>query len=213
MNKATTYVLSLVLIFVSSILMADNGYKLWLRYDKISNSSQIEKYTKSISQVIVDGNSATLNLAKEELALGFEGMLGLEIPVTEKATKAGALILGTSAQSQIIKSLKLEKELEAVGEEGYLILSRKIGGKTSTVIAAKSDIGVYYGTFHFLRLLQTQQDISNLSVKSAPRIQHRILNHWDNLDRTVERGYAGFSLWDWHKLPDFIDQRYLDYAR
>src|SRR5690606_26093777 len=93
MNKATTYVLSLVLIFVSSILMADNGYKLWLRYDKISNSSQIEKYTKSISQVIVDGNSATLNLAKEELALGFEGMLGLEIPVTEKATKAGALIL------------------------------------------------------------------------------------------------------------------------
>ncbi|MCB0745411.1 MAG: alpha-glucuronidase, partial [Ignavibacteriae bacterium] len=41
----------------------------------------------------------------------------------------------------------------------------------------------------------------------------RVLNHWDNLDRTVERGYAGFSIWDWHKLPDYIDQRYIDYAR
>ena len=40
-----------------------------------------------------------------------------------------------------------------------------------------------------------------------------MLNHWDNLDRTVERGYAGFSLWDWHKLPDYIDPRYFDYAR
>ena len=45
------------------------------------------------------------------------------------------------------------------------------------------------------------------------RVKYRILNHWDNLDRTVERGYAGFSLWDWHKLPDYIDPRYYDYAR
>ena len=40
-----------------------------------------------------------------------------------------------------------------------------------------------------------------------------MLNHWDNLDRTVERGYAGFSIWDWHRLPTYIDQRYIDYAR
>ena len=44
-------------------------------------------------------------------------------------------------------------------------------------------------------------------------IDLRILNHWDNLDRTVERGYAGFSIWNWHELPEFIDQRYIDYAR
>ncbi len=41
----------------------------------------------------------------------------------------------------------------------------------------------------------------------------RVLDHWDNLNRTVERGYAGFSLWDWHKLPDYLDPRYTDYAR
>src|SRR5690606_41173303 len=57
------------------------------------------------------------------------------------------------------------------------------------------------------------QPIDALDVAEAPRIQRRILNHWDNLDRTVERGYAGFSLWDWHKLPDYLDPRYTDYAR
>jgi len=40
-----------------------------------------------------------------------------------------------------------------------------------------------------------------------------MLNHWDNLDRIVERGYAGFSIWDWHKLPCYVDPRYEDYAR
>ena len=66
---------------------------------------------------------------------------------------------------------------------------------------------------HFLRLLQTHQNISNLNIISIPKIQNRILDHWDNLNRTVERGYAGISIWNWHELPDYIDQRYIDYAR
>jgi alpha-glucuronidase len=40
-----------------------------------------------------------------------------------------------------------------------------------------------------------------------------VLDHWDNLDRHVERGYAGQSIWDWHKLPGWLDPRYTDYAR
>ena len=81
------------------------------------------------------------------------------------------------------------------------------------MITGNKEVGVLYGAFHFIRLLQTQHPIQNLSLQHAPHIKHRILNHWDNLDRTVERGYAGFSLWDWHKLPDYIDPRYYDYAR
>jgi alpha-glucuronidase len=52
-----------------------------------------------------------------------------------------------------------------------------------------------------------------LNIEEKPQTTHRLLNHWDNLDRTIERGYAGFSIWDWHKLPDYIDPRYTDYAR
>jgi alpha-glucuronidase len=100
-----------------------------------------------------------------------------------------------------------------VGNEGYLIRTFAYQGHRVTVIAANTEIGVLYGTFHFLRVLQTRQSPQHLDIASAPRIQRRVLDHWDNLDRTVERGYAGESIWDWHKLPDYLDPRYTDYAR
>ncbi len=81
------------------------------------------------------------------------------------------------------------------------------------MIAANTDVGVLYGAFRLLQRLQTRQPIEDLSLVEAPRVRLRVLNHWDNLNRTVERGYAGFSLWDWHKLPDYLDPRYTDYAR
>ncbi|MGQ7407476.1 hypothetical protein ACTGWE_11680, partial [Streptococcus suis] len=83
----------------------------------------------------------------------------------------------------------------------------------TTVIAANTDVGVLYGVFHFLRLLQTRQPVSSLDLLSAPRLRYRFLDHWDNLDRTVERGYAEQSIFDWQKLPDYPDPRYTDYAR
>jgi alpha-glucuronidase len=100
-----------------------------------------------------------------------------------------------------------------LGEEGFRIQTQNIKGKGCTIIAAKNDIGILYGVFHLLRILQNEKATLSINVESIPRIKHRILNHWDNLDRTVERGYAGFSLWDWHRLPDHIDPRYHEYAR
>jgi len=64
-----------------------------------------------------------------------------------------------------------------------------------------------------IRLIQTEQPISALNMISQPKLKLRLLNHWDNLNRTVERGYAGFSIWNWHTLPGYIDKRYIDYAR
>jgi len=82
-----------------------------------------------------------------------------------------------------------------------------------TVIASDSEIGALYGVFHFLRLMQTLQPINTLDVTQKPRVQLRMLNHWDNLDGSIERGYAGRSLWNWSALPDAIDPRLRDYAR
>ena len=70
-----------------------------------------------------------------------------------------------------------------------------------------------YGIFRLLRELQTNRELDGLHIADFPRTALRMLNHWDNLDRTVERGYAGFSIWNWHTLPGYIDPRYRDYAR
>src|SRR5690606_17783008 len=150
------------------------------------------------------------------LAMGLKGLLGKSPAMSTSVSKAGALLIGT-LQSSDISPVKFDKtiqsKIETLGDEGYIIVSEKLRGKQVTIIAANSDVGVLYGVFHFLRLIQTEASLKSLDIVSVPKLKNRILNHWDNLDRTVERGYAGFSLWDWHKLPDYIDQRYIDYAR
>ena len=61
--------------------------------------------------------------------------------------------------------------------------------------------------------MQTGQPIERVDVVEKPKIQLRMLNHWDNLDGSIERGYAGRSLWQWDDLPGRIDPQYVDYAR
>ncbi|HEX8461429.1 MAG TPA: alpha-glucuronidase family glycosyl hydrolase, partial [Segetibacter sp.] len=190
-------------------IYAESGYDLWLRYPLVSNINLLNQYRTAITGFTIAGNSSVILSAKEELLLGLAGLLGKKIV----AENNGSLIIGTPKSSQVIARLNLSKQLAGSGDEGFVIISIKNNQKNSIVIAANTDAGVLYGVFHFLRLLQTNQNIQNLAITSAPKIKYRLLNHWDNLNRTVERGYAGFSLWDWHKLPDYIDQRYIDYAR
>jgi alpha-glucuronidase len=195
--------------FIILSLKAEDGYRLWLRYDKITNSQVAAQYIKTISAIQFAGNSPTLNIAKEELLNGLTGLLGKKISTD---TDAGILV-GTPVNSAIIRATISANELTFLGKEGFIIRTIKTALKNKIIITANTDIGVLYGVFHFLRLLQTHQNILQLSITSVPKIQTRILNHWDNLNRTVERGYAGMSIWDWHKLPGYIDQRYTDYAR
>src|SRR5690625_4088979 len=94
-------------------------------------------------------------------------------------------------------------------KDGYLI----DGNKSRITISASQDQGLLYGVYHLLRLQQTGANLANLHVKEIPSYDIRILNHWDNLDGTIERGYAGYSLWKWEELPSTISPRYEAYAR
>ena len=85
---------------------------------------------------------------------------------------------------------------------------------TGTIhIESATERGILYGAYHLLRLQETGQEAGQLNIREVPRYNLRILNHWDNLDRTVERGYAGQSLWNWEELPAVISPRYEAYAR
>ena len=91
----------------------------------------------------------------------------------------------------MIAALGWTDRLTTLGDEGYLIRSTTIGGHAATVIASTGDAGALYGAFHFLRLIQTGQSLGALDIAERPRIERRLLNHWDNLDGSIERGYAG----------------------
>src|SRR5688572_1006260 len=205
--------LIVILLGMSTSGIAEDGYRLWLRYDLMQDATTRKAYTSAIKYIVIEKTSPTLEVAEKELTLAFAGLLGLKTSSNKDVQESGAIVLGTVDSSPLIKSLNLEDKLKTLGDEGFYIVSTTIKGKKGIVITGNKEVGVLYGAFHFIRLLQTQHPIQNLSLQHAPRVKHRILNHWDNLDRTVERGYAGFSLWDWHKLPDYIDPRYFDYAR
>lgn len=96
-----------------------------------------------------------------------------------------------------------------LGKEGYTI--RTSEGKT--VLGAATEQGLLYATYHLLRLQAEGADCSQLNIQEKPAFDIRVLNHWDNLDGTIERGYAGRSLWKWEELTDSVSARYREYAR
>jgi alpha-glucuronidase len=211
-NTYNKYLLFLLFMFHFKAFSED-GYRLWLRYNCIDNADKLEEYKKNIRSAHFPGESPTLKVAREELIKVIEGMLGVHITYKNTLVESGTLLIGTPESSDIIASLSLADKLKSVGKEGFIIQSFVVKGKKCIVISANTDIGVLYGVFHFIKLLQTHKDLADLSITEKPKIKYRFLNHWDNLDRTVERGYAGFSLWDWHKLPNYTKPRYKDYAR
>ncbi|MCF0104200.1 MAG: alpha-glucuronidase, partial [Eggerthellaceae bacterium] len=79
-------------------------------------------------------------------------------------------------------------------------------------ISSNSQVGVLYGTYAYMRQDKTGQLGSAVLTKN-PTYNDRILDHWDNPNGTVERGYAGSSLWKWEELPDITRPEYEEYAR
>lgn len=203
-------------VFVSAAVLcmpaahAEDGHELWQRYAQLP-SAHADAYRAHASQLIAGQGAPTQNAARAELLRGLGGLLGAPLSVSETVTRDGAVVAGTATSSPLVARLGLD--LASLGEEGYLIRTLTIDGHAATVIAAREDIGVLYGAFHFLRLVQTGRSLERLDVRESPRLKLRVLNHWDNLDGHVERGYAGASIWDWHKLPDYLEPRYADYAR
>ncbi|HET6397635.1 MAG TPA: alpha-glucuronidase family glycosyl hydrolase [Pseudoxanthomonas sp.] len=189
---------------------AEDGYDLWLRYRPLP-AAQAADARAAAAELVAPAATPMQRAARDELLRGLGGLLGARPAVGEAPSRDGAVVIGTPASSKVVAGLK--RELAGLGREGYLIRSMRVDGRRATVIAANEDVGALYGAFHFLRLMQTGRPLQDLALREAPKVRLRVLNHWDNLDGGVERGYAGASIWDWHKLPDWRDPRYTDYAR
>ena len=80
-------------------------------------------------------------------------------------------------------------------------------------LTSPTETGLLYAAYHLLRMQETGQNVVEAQTTENPAYNLRILNHWDNMDRTVERGYAGQSLWNWEELPNTLSDRYKEYAR
>lgn len=208
--------LSVLFLTASGLLIpadADDGYRLWLKYDPITDKAYLKECNRTFSGVMITGDSPVLRSSHDELIAGLEGMTGKQVNEVISIRGNGTLVAGTFQSSPVIASLLPDVKPGTTGEEGYIIRTVRMGGKRITVIASEGDRGVLYGVFHLLRLVSTRTPLTDLSIFEKPATGLRLLNHWDNLDRSVERGYAGQSIWNWHLLPGYVPPQYRDYAR
>lgn len=134
--------------------------------------------------VVCDIASPVIDVARKELASLWKG---------------GKVILRISA----------DREHYGLGDEGYTIRS----AGNDIILESSAEKGLLYAAYHLLRLQAEENDCKNLNISESPLYEYRILNHWDNLDGTIERGYAGHSLWKWDELPVKISSSYEMYAR
>ncbi|KYF53504.1 hypothetical protein BE08_37300 [Sorangium cellulosum] len=197
---------------VPDSLPDETGADLWMRYPKVPIPGRLAEYQAALKRVVKPASGATLDIAEAELVKGLSGLTGGAVETGAAVEGPGAVVIGTAA-ADIIKDLPLAARLGDLGPEGYLVEPADVGGQPVIAVAGNTEVGVLYGTFALLRHLQSHSALEGLSLTGKPRIQRRILNHWDNLDRSVERGYAGRSIWDWNALPGTLSPRYKDYAR
>jgi len=192
----------------------EDGYEMWLRYQRVADPATLAAYRAGLQRIAAQGDSAIIRSASSELARGLRGLLDVQLPVGTTVDADDTVVIGTPASSSAIAGLGWGTRLAPLGRDGFLIDRATINGRSAVVVAANGDAGVLYGVFHLLRHLQTSRSLDTLATSSTPKVDIRIVNHWDNLNRrNVERGYGGLSLWEWGSLPEYRHPRYTDYAR
>lgn len=170
------YLILLITVLTSLHVSAQSdGSQLWLG-KQYANSCQV------ISQL---PNDATAKIAKQELENNWRGK---------------------NVELKIDKALNLG--------EGYNIYARPAQQgdniQYEATITASNPIGLLYGAYELIRLQNTdayntgsgnQQNFSKaIDETEKPQVGLRILNHWDNLDGSIERGYAGKSIFKWEEI-------------
>ena len=158
MKRLKYFMLVGILMAATTIVSAEDGTHLWLRYN--------------------DGAQASVT-----------GVAGVAMDELKQHWKGGPVVL---------------KRQKNIAKDGYSIITNG----SSITISASNNAGLLYGAFHLLRLQQMGSDITHLNISEKPAYDLRILNHWDNPNGTVERGFAGKSIF---LNPD--PQRLLIYAR
>lgn len=192
----------LFLLSLNKFCTASDGYDLWLGYHKINNASLNNNYKKIFSTIYLKDvqENATINIIKKELTLASKIMID-----------AAPLFTTDSNNASLV--FRIDEQNKDINEEGYGIKAWTKNNKNGVIVYAKNEVGLLYGCFALLRAMQMQEDLKTIHSISSPTLKIRMLNHWDNINRTIERGYAGNSIFNWHTLPDYIDKRYIDYAR
>lgn len=195
--------------------MRNNGYAGWLRYDKVTDAALLSGYTDWAKELVVSATDerGPLKTAVQELVKGIDSLLGFKPALVKQSSLERFIVIGRFGELPLIDNEISSLEAAALSDEGYIIRTICQQGIQCVLVAGKSDKGVLYAVFHLLRLMQAGLSIDQLAIAESPKYGLRMINHWDNIDGSVERGYSGHSIF--YKDNEVLSgsERIRDYAR
>jgi len=111
---------------------------------------------------------------------------------TKPAAEDGTLLWLDDPTPEVQAKVMIDSTLN-LHNDGFMIKDLPEG----RIIMARTETGAMYGTYALQRMERTGKADGPLDICEEPTFERRILNHWDNLNNTIERGYAGWSIWHW----------------
>ena len=180
-----------ILLVISCGSFAESGSGAWLRYAPL-DSLTAKRYAQLPPTLVILDDSPLLRSAQIELLRGIRGMLGRTLRVTSHPEREPAIVLGRIEQiRKLDASFTVDRELQ---HDAYALMSVPVNGQRSLVVTSATDRGVLYGAFALLRKIAQEESILDLHEVQMPSAPIRWVNQWDNLDGSIERGYAGPSI-------------------
>lgn len=180
-----------------------NYNQCWLNYNPINNYEDKELVGDITVYVGEKVQSPIIDNAVAELTNAIDKILNIRIK-SRFIRESNQL---DSVEMGIILSIIYENKSD-LGEEGYYI--KQLG--KSIRIEAVTDRGLLYGSFDLIRQIAQGNTIRGINIRQSPKNNIRILNHWDNMDGSIERGYSGKSFF-FEDDQIIINERTKDYAR
>jgi alpha-glucuronidase len=205
------FVLLLLYPFVgATTTKAEDGAAAWLRYAPLDTEAA-RQYRSMPAETVLLGDSLVLTTAQNELVRGVKSMLGRTLRVGSDAPTEEAILIGTVTQlADIAPALKPPRSLSG---DSYWLTSVRIRDYQCILILGANDRGVLYGVFAFLSRIARHLRVDALNELQQPSAPVRWANQWDNLDGTIERGYAGRSIFFENGSVRADLSRAADYAR
>ncbi len=210
MNLLRAVIVLLTTLASASTLRAETGAEGWLRYASVGRDTA-SRYDSIPNTVISIGNSDVLESAKGELVRGIASMLGKRLQAEHNISTENAFVLGTLKDvGGHFRGVGLSRSL---GADGFWLRTVERGDKKYWLIVGGSDRGVLYGTFALLSRMAQRQNVGDLDDFENPSAPIRWASQWDNLDGSIERGYAGRSIFFDNGAVQSDLTRAVDYAR
>ena len=129
----------LVLLCGCTWANAEDGSRLWLRYEQLPS---VKVYRERIKSIAVEGKSATFDAIRREVGLACAGLLGRTVTIGD--SDEASVIIGLPQTSTLIRQQRWQAELNKLGPEGYRIRTVRAGNRNVVVIASMTDIGALY---------------------------------------------------------------------